>query len=251
VARVLGTRGRFFVAYLVLGALVGTGIGLFIVLLERKGPTPPPPWSAWRPSADSVAGQAEEIATHVGRAYRLPSGDQLVRIVIGPPGRAQGNLRAIGITRIVQPNDLGDFESLFDPKQSVMYVLCGGVGRTCKIKGKPSVARGTVLRREALELALYTFEYSKAIEHVVVFFPPGPKQRTLKFALFFHRNELAAQLERPLHVTLPDSRPPLPGRIDPGEKETVDKLTGPRIYRYLGVAKAGDFGDLVVLSPAG
>jgi hypothetical protein len=132
-----------------------------------------------------------------------------------------------------------------------MYVLCGGVGRTCKVKGTPSVARGTVLRREALELALYTFEYSKPIEHVVVFFPPGPKQRTLKFALFFHRNDLARQLERPLHLTLPGSRAPLPGQINPGEKETVDKLTAPRFYRYLGVARAGDFGDLVVLSPTG
>jgi len=248
VARAVGTRGRFFVAYLLLGALVGTGIGMFIVLLERKGPTPPPPWSTWRPASASVATQAQEIATHVGRAYRLPSGNPLARVVIGPPGRGQGNLRAIGVEKVDQPKNLGDFD-LFDPKASVMYVLCGG-GDNCKInEGKASVARGTVLRREALELALYTFEYSGPIEHVVVFFPPGPKQTTLKFAVFFHRNDLSSQLGRPLHVTLPQARPPLPGRISPTEKETVDRLTGPRLYRYRGVAKAGNFGDLVVLSP--
>jgi hypothetical protein len=178
----------------------------------------------------------------------LPSGNPLTNVVIGPPGRAQGNLRAIGVTKVVQPKNLGDFD-LFDPKVSVMYVLCG-TGKNCKIgEGTPSVARGTALRREALELALYTFEYSRPIEHVVVFFPPGPKQTTLKFALLFHRNDLSSQLDRPLHVTLPQSRPPLPGRIDPVEKDTVDELTGPRLYRYLGVAKAGNFGDLVVLSP--
>jgi len=172
-------------------------------------------------------------------------------VVIGPPGRAQGNLRAIGIPKVVQPRNLGDFD-LFDPKQSVMYVLCGGSsGSACKItEGKPSVARGTVLRREALELALYTFEYSRPIEHVVVFFPPGPKESSLKSALFFHRNDLASALDRPLRVTLPEAQPPLPGRIASREKATVDELTGPRLYRYLGVAKAGNFGDVVVLSPA-
>jgi hypothetical protein len=248
VARAVGTRGRFFVAYLLLGALVGTGIGLFIVLLERKGPTPPPPWSTWRPATSSVATQAQEIATHVGRSYRLPSGNPLTRVVIGPPGRGQGNLRAIGVEKVDQPKNLGDFD-LFDPKVSVMYVLCGA-GANCKInEGKASVARGTVLRREALELALYTFEYSRPIEHVVVFFPPGPKKTALEFALLFHRNDLSSQLGRPLHVTLPQSRPPLPGRISPTEKQTVDELTGPRLYRYRGVAKAGNFGDLVVLSP--
>ena len=248
-ARALTIRGRFFLAYLLLGALLGTGVGLFIVLLERKGPAPPPPWSSWRPASSSTATQAKEIATHVGRSYRLSSGHQLARVVIGPPGKAQGNLRAIGIPKVVQPKNLGDFD-LFDPKQSVMYVLCGA-GRHCRIaEGTPSVARGTVLRREALELALYTFEYSRSIEHVVIFFPPRRKQTKLTSALLFHRNDLSSQLGRPLHVTLPHSPPPLPGRIDPTEKVTVDRLTATRLYRYLGVASAPNFGQLVVLSPA-
>jgi hypothetical protein len=248
VARALGTRGRFFLAYLLLGALVGTGIGVFVVLLERKGPTPPPPWSSWRPAASSTAMQAKEIANHVGRAYRLPSGHRLDHVVIGPPGRAQGNLRAIGIPKVVQPKTLGDFDLFQQP--SMIYVLCGG-GRNCKIKaGKASVERGTVLRREALELALYTFEYSHPVEHVVVFFPPGPGQTKLTSALFFHRGDLAAELERPLHKTLPHAPPRLPGRIDPAEKETVDRLTDTKLYRYLGVIGAANFGDVVVLSPA-
>lgn len=177
-ARALGTRGRFFLAYLVLGAAVGTGIGTFVILVERPGPAPPPPWSSWQPTTGSTAVRATEIAQHVGRTYRLPSGHQLARIVIGAPGQAQNTVRAIGITKIIQPRSLDDFE-LFEQSRSVMYVLCGA-GQHCKIaEGQASVARGTVLRREALELALYTLEYARPVDNVVAFFPPGPKQTRL------------------------------------------------------------------------
>src|SRR5205823_691905 len=84
-ARGLTTRSRFMVAYLVLGAAVGTGIGVFIVLLERPGPTPPPAWSSWKPPASSTVLRTKQIATHVGSGYRLPSGHPLNRIVIGAP----------------------------------------------------------------------------------------------------------------------------------------------------------------------
>ena len=39
-ARGLSTRSRFLIAYLVLGAAVGTGIGVFIVLLRAPRPEP-------------------------------------------------------------------------------------------------------------------------------------------------------------------------------------------------------------------
>ena len=246
-ARRVGTRGRFFLAYLVLGAAVGTGIGAFVVLLERPGPKPPPAWSSWKPASGTPARSAVQIATHIERTYRLPSGHQLARVVIGAPGQAQ-NIRAIGVPKVLQARTLGDFD-LYDESRSVMYVLCGA-GKNCHIKeGKATVGRGTVLRREALELALYTLKYSEPIENVVVFFPPGPTQKKLTFALFFRRSDLVKELDRPLKRTLPHALPPLPGKIDPGEKATVDDLTGTRIFRYLGVANAANFGEVVVLQP--
>jgi hypothetical protein len=63
-------------------------------------------------------------------------------------------------------------------------------------------------RREALELALYTLKYAQPIDNVVVFVPPGPKETKLSSALFFRRQDLSAQLEKPLRTTLPQSRPP-------------------------------------------
>jgi hypothetical protein len=247
-ARGLGMRSRFLIAYLVLGAAVGTGIGLFIILLQRPGPEPPPPWSSWKPPAGNTVTRTQRIATHIGSGYLLPSGRPLTRIVIGAPGQAQNTVRAIGIQKTLQAKDLSDFE-LYDQNKSVMYVLCGA-GKSCKItEGKASVSRGTVLRREALELALYTLKYTDPIDNVVVFVPPGPKEKKLSKALFFRRQDLSAQLDEPLKRTLPQSRPPLPGRIDPAEKTTVDTLTAERLYQYLGLANATNFGQVVVLRP--
>jgi hypothetical protein len=250
VAGAVGTRARFFVAYLLLGALVGVGIGLFIVLLERKGAGPPPAWSVWRPASSSTATQAEEIASHVGRAYQLSSGRPLARVALGALGQSEESLLPIGIPTTLRPRSIRDFE-FFSRDKSLIYTLCGA-GRNCRIGAeRATVAQATSLRREALELALYTFEYARPINHVAVLFPPAPKQTRPTSALFFHRNELASELDRPLHTTLPDSQPPLPGQIDPAEKRTVIRLTGPRVYRYLGIASEPSVGQWVMLFPSG
>src|SRR5262249_54864152 len=90
----LSTRGRFAVAYLVLGAAVGAALGGLIVLVERPGPQPPPPWSAWVPQASSESSRLLEIANHVGNEYTLPSGNPLTAVTIGGPARGK-NLKAI------------------------------------------------------------------------------------------------------------------------------------------------------------
>jgi hypothetical protein len=243
----LGNRSRFAIAYLLLGAAVGTGIGIFIVLLREPAPQPAPPWSSWRPVASTVDTQVVEIANHVGPAYRLPSGNQLASVRIGNPGGE--NLRAIGIPTTSQPQTLGDFQ-LFDRSSSVIYVLCG-TGKDCKInEGKATKARGTVLRREALELALYTLQYAEPIDNVLVFFPPSAGQKTLTWTLFFHRSELESRLENPLRKTLPQAQPPLPGKIRAAEKQTVDQLTKRILFRYIRTLPVEGFGSMVILEPA-
>jgi hypothetical protein len=246
-ARSLSTRGRFAVAYLALGAAVGTGIGAFVVLLQRPAPTPPPAWSPWQPATTSLDSQVREIADHVGRTYRLPSGDQLTAVRVGGP-LADQSVKAIVVPTKSQPKTLSDFKP-YDKSESVLFILCGS-GKNCKIsEGSPSQARGTVLRREALELALYTFEYTDGVENVLVFVPPGPGEKRLTSTLFFHRSDLSSHLKRPLRTTLPH-RPPLPGRIAAKEQQTVDALTGSSIYRYVGIVTANGYGDLLVIKPA-
>src|SRR5439155_3158729 len=65
-ARALGTRSRFAIAYLLLAAAVGTALGAFVVLVQRPGPKPAPPWSSWRPGSSSLSANVLEIADHVG-----------------------------------------------------------------------------------------------------------------------------------------------------------------------------------------
>jgi hypothetical protein len=231
-----------------LGVAAGSAIGAAIVLAQRPGPTPPPPWSSWRPGTTGLRTQALEIANHVGSAYKLPSGDPLTAVKVGSPSGNQ-KLRAIGVPTKAKPQTLADFH-LYDNSKSIFYILCGN-GSNCKInEGTPSRARRTVLSREALELALYTLEYSHPIDNVVVFFPPGPGEKKFTSTLFFRRGDLESHLKHPLRRTLPQAQPPLPGRIARSEQKTVDDLTSSKLYRYVGIVTAKGFGHLVVLQPA-
>ena len=240
-ARGLATRGRFAVAYLLLGAAVGVAVGGAIVLVQRTGPQPALPWSSWQPGASSTDSQVLEIAQHVGNSYKLPTGDQLVAVKVG--GAQNGN--DFGGVAIVKPDDARSLDRSFQPENTAVFILCGDDPKTCAItQGAPSIARGTVLRREALELALYTMEYAHPIDNVLIFFPPGKGQKKLSSTLFFSRDDLSGSLRHPLRRTLPQKTPPLPGKIVPREQETVDDLTASALYHYLGIAQ-----NVIVIQP--
>lgn len=239
-ARGLGTKGRFAAAYLVLGAAVGIGVGTFLVLLQREGPQPPPPWSSWRPAGTDTSSRMLEIADHVARGYRLPSGDQLVAIKLGG---AQSGSKFQGVA-VVKADDVKALDKAYARNDTAVYILCGD-SKTCAIpEGAPTVARGTILRREALELALYTLEYAKPIDNVLIFFPPGPGEKSLSSTLFFRRDDLSGNLHNPLRKTLPQARAPLPGKIRAAEQKTVNDLTVGTRYKYLGISQ-----NVIVIQP--
>src|SRR5947209_5781330 len=57
---------------------------------------------------------------------------------------------------------------------TIAYNLCGVGSTNCSIGvGTPSPDRLLLLRREALELALYTFKYISGTQNVVAILPPG------------------------------------------------------------------------------
>lgn len=236
-ARRLGTKGRFATAYLVLGAIVGVGIGSLLVLLQREAPQPGPPWSSWRPTAADTGSRMLEIANHVSRSYRLASGDQLVGI------QTQSNNANFQGVAVVKADNVRSLDKAYGRDDTAVYLFCGDP-KTCKIEGQPTVARGTVLRREALELALYTFEYADPIDNVLIFFPPGPSEKSLSSTLFFKRDDLSGSLDHPLRKTLPQAQPPLPGKIHPAELKTVNDLTGDKRYKYLGTSQ-----NVIVIQP--
>ena len=241
-----GTRRKFLLAYFALAALLGTAIGLFVLLVERPAPPPPPPWSSWKPVAASSTDRANEIADFVGSQYRLPSGHRLVRVIVGGPGTATDPIRAVAIATKTNATKQSDF-NIIDASRTMMFVLCGA-GANCAIReGKPSTARAAVLRREALELALYTFEYVPEAQSVVTFFPPKLGAQP-SYALFFQRDDLNPELDHPLKRTLPHAKAPLPGQLAAGERKTVDELTTTRVFRF-DVERARTGQRVLVLAP--
>ena len=247
--RVTSAHGRKFgLAYLGLAAILGAAVGTFVLLAERGAPPPPPAWSAWRPTEESAILRSTQIAVHVASRYRLPSGKRLVRVYVGnPTGNAP--IRFLAVAKNANPKSASDFTT-FDGASTLMYILCGA-GKQCAIdEGKPTVARAGVLRREALELALYTFTYVEGVDSVVTFFPPRPGQKPQN-ALFFRKDDLDDQLDQPLRDTLPARKPPIPGKakLTKIEQKTVDELTTARLFRY-AVQSARDGARVLVLAPA-
>ena len=113
-------------------------------------------------------------------------------------------------------------------------------------QGKPSVERGTLVRREILELALYTFKYVGGVNHVIAFMPPTPGNAP-KYVIYLQKNDLQAQLKLPLARTL-GAKVPLPSTITPREQQAIDAVTESRVYSFsLSQAQQGD--AILVLSP--
>ena len=222
---------KFGAAYLALSGIFGIAIGLFIVLVERPAPPPPLPWSAWKPQSGEQTDETQEIADHIAAQYHLPSGHRLVRVYVGSPGSAGDPIQAVAFATTINPTSQSQIRGFVPASQAVMYILCGA-GSKCSIKeGKASIARGAVLRREALELALYTFKYVKGKDSVVAFFPPTPGNRITN-ALFFARSDFDTELKHPLRRTLPQRVPPKTDKLSPVERRIVDQLTTPRQYRF-------------------
>jgi hypothetical protein len=222
---------RFRLAYFALAALFGAAVGAFIVVLERPAPTPPAPWSAWQPTAEGPGARQSQIAQHIQVQYRLTSGKRLVKVLPGGPGPATNPIQLVAISRTLTPQHQSDVLTTFNTEKTAMFILCGD-GPKCSIgEGTASKARGKVLGREALELALYTLRYIDDADSVVTFFPPG-KGESPSHALLFTKDELSDQLNAPLRHTLPRAKPPLPGNLSVAERKVIDTLTGPRVFKF-------------------
>ena len=245
-AGTVNVRRRFSLAYLALAALLGAAIGSLVVFVERPAPKPPPPWSRWQPNEASRVARQQEIASHVGSQYHL-NGKPLVHVVVRDPNAAPTPIRDVAVARTLDPKQRSDVLAVVDSAKTAMYILCGD-GPRCSIKeGKPSVARGAVLRREALELALYSFRYLDNTESVVAFFPPR-KGQDLNHVYFFAKPDFKAQLKTPLRVTLPQSKLHVPGGLPQHERRTVDALTVPRQFRFALRRDQGG-ANVLVLAP--
>jgi hypothetical protein len=232
-ARKTSYRFRFGLIYVVLAAVVGAGIGAFVVLASRPEPAEEAAWSAWRPEGRENS-YPVEIAQHVGSRYRLPSGKQIVGVIAGPATVQDLPIRAVMIQHDASNPTKEDDVEVIEVGNSVMYNLCG-IGERCSIvEGQPSMERARLLRREALELALYTFKYVDNVDSVIALMPvnlgdPSTEEDDTSTALFLEKKQFQRQLGAPLERTL---KPVAGSKLDPEEGQIVDTLTSPNHYLY-------------------
>jgi hypothetical protein len=197
-------------------------------------------WSTWRPSDGGKTGAAE-IAQHVGTQYRFGNGQQMVSV-------EASTLSIEGVPLSVavrEAPDQGGEIRVFDDN-GLIYRLCG-LGPYCSInKGKPSRERHLLLRREALELALYSFRYLDNVKQIVVFMPPPPGQRPSQ-AVFFRRGDVEPELDRPLERSLADRAPTVRNVTLSPDATLVDQLTSAKLFNYsLTPANTENRGFLVL-----
>jgi hypothetical protein len=250
-----------------LGALLAVGAAsialLVAVLVGGKDDTTivvkaGPPWSSWRPTATSGTEAANQIASHVGAQYKLPNGHQLVGVVGGPL-----EVQQVPVTIAIQhPAAQGGQVDFLDDGAGVMYRM-NGIGTTdSRIPGKPSTNRHLLLRREALELALYSFRYL-GVSQAVVLFPPSVRQtrsattgklvqeKADPTALLFRRDQTDVQtaLAHPLASTLSTKTPTVSGVTRSPDARAVEAITDDKTYTYKLQEANTDLRLFLVLAP--
>ncbi len=263
--------------------LVGLAIGAIViavaVTVASGGSTAAKsaPWSSWSPP-ESGTGAARDIADHIAPFYRVSSVDQLAVVTVvnlqsAAASAAQASAAANGTTPpassglqvAVHPSATSSAMSLLGGN-TIAYNLCGIGGQNCAIGvGTPSSSRLLLLRREALELALYTFKYIHSVDNVVAILPPGHSTQTsaltkslptsdlstkpLNMAILFGRQEVATLLKTPLSATLPEQFPPtVSGMSAAPEAGLVDQATAPGLFSEQ-LQQTQDGSNLIVLNP--
>jgi hypothetical protein len=256
------------------GALAGTGVAALVVTIlivfggggsagDAAGQ-----WSSWKPTSSDTFGAAAEIAAHVGNRYRLDDGSQMVAVESGPIAfrnevLAQVRIRTAPVGgNIVAINGNG-----------LLYTFNGlGVDGSIQ-RGEASAKRLALLKLEALELALYTFRYIDAVDHVVIVLPPPPPGAAASATtqptgptgpngaatgatggvtitstagtpasnvLFFRPGDLRSRLDAPLAASIPTSTP-RPGSMTVAMAAGITELTRLHVFN---ASFQQDFGNV-------
>jgi hypothetical protein len=231
-----GTRRydrRFRAIYAALGVVAVAAVGTFVALVANPSHHTSVPWSVWKPASGSTTAMSAEIAQHVAHKYRTNAGgSQLVAIIPSKPTVTSGTtniaIKAIAIRGATNsPNGI----EVLGSNKTEMFNFCG-LGLHCSIVGgKATTMRGRLVRREALELALYTFKYVPGIDSIIAFMPPAPGKNA-SAVLFLQKSDFKNALSRPLVETLKLAEPPLPTQPDTAEGTTIDALTLPSLFSY-------------------
>jgi hypothetical protein len=252
-ARSPHARKFAFFSALLVGLAAGAVVVFAALLIGNGNGGSSAPWSPWHPFDGGVQG-AQEIADHLAPLYRINGVDQLAVITVvhlGNPNSINPSTGAPTGLQVAVQTDSGTSRLELLNGNTVAYNLCGIGSNNCTIGvGKPSALRLLLLKREALELALYTFKYISGTNNVVAILPPGttktaacvgicrtPQKTTTRrvdIALLFLRDELQPFLNQPLNQTLsntfPPSVPQLPLWAQTPEAGIVEQVTARGLF---------------------
>jgi len=261
-ARASGYYLRFSLAYMVLAMVAAAGIATLVVVLTRPGGVRAPAWSRFEPTGSPVA-QVRQIATRVSAEYRASTGRKLVTVLPGPlqatrflqtdsgPVSVEVPITALAVQPDVSTgkHEEGDFK-LFNASSTVAYQMCGfgTTAQNCAISGTATNARGQLLRREALELSLYTLKYVPGTNAVLTYLPPRADQAAPPTSVLVARSDVKTILDKPLTRTLTPKSIVLGDK--PADFTAVDKITLPRLYTYDYQTLPGDGTAILVLTAA-
>lgn len=238
-------RFRFLAVYGILGLALGVGAAALAVGLTSRGTATDSHWSSWQPKGGGI-GAAEEIAQHVAAQYRLPPTDGQLDDVIAKAPSVTANKTTFSLGYVALQNGNADQVVPISGGSSVMYTLCG-LGAACTISsGAPSVARGRVVLREILELALYTFHYEGGVNSVIALMPPSGATAA-PTVIYLRRDDLGPELSRPLNTTIAP-QPPSAATMSARERRFVDGAIRGHTYSF-SLARAQDGSTILILSP--
>jgi hypothetical protein len=258
--------------------LIGIALGAVVVavavLLSSSTPARTAAWSSWSP-ASGDGSDPEQIADYVAPFYRVNTAQQLDVVSVINLGNAASSTNAGTLVAVNGSSSGSQNLSLLGGKM-VAYNLCGLGTSNCTIAGTASSDRLLLLRREALELALYTFEYDSGTQYVIAVLPPGHTTTTgtqsavpltakppsakkssarstqpLTVAVLFARDELQPFLSQPIGETLGEDPPDIAQLTPWGQTEEaglVDQITARGLFSEK-MEQQQDGGNLLVLNP--
>lgn len=221
-SRKVHSKGFMAANLVVVGGFVAVLV-LFALLVSRGTSNS---WSSYKPKGGDVFSKAQNMADHVAPAYKY-NGEPIAVVQAQPLLYQDAVVDGIAFTR--KPfRKIGSPFKQFEPSGgTVAYVFCGSAPRC----GLPSAgAQDTVpmLRRETLELALYTFKYTPSVDSIVGLLPPSGNT---SYAIYLRRRNFAKELSKPLDATLPQHKVLSYRQLSPVEKATVDRLTMKNTYQ--------------------
>lgn len=224
--------GRFMIGYITVILMAGAALAA-IAFMNRSDTSPSSSarWAAYQPESDGFQA-ARELAQEISTRYKGASGEQLAAITASP-GEIQGlPVRYVAIRAGQRARlDAGDVRVL-DPGSTILYTFCGlGGQRNCALPGQPSADRSLLLRREALELSLYTFKHMKDVDSVISLLPPPAENTNLAVFLRRDHSGIEQALDKPLAATLPAAPPYFTDNITPGEAGAINRITGLWMFR--------------------